>query len=65
VSIDTVNGLQLKARRVERGLRAADVAEKFAPPVSKQRVSAIEQLHRVRPVLVERYIRAVDAATDG
>lgn len=45
------------AERVRRSLRAADVAARMG--VSRQRVSNIEQLHRVTPALARRYMDAL------
>lgn len=56
------SGRDLAAERVRSSLRAADVAERMA--VSRQRISNIEQLHRVPTALGERYLRALAAALE-
>ncbi|HAL28098.1 MAG TPA: hypothetical protein DCP25_15365 [Chloroflexi bacterium] len=56
------NGRDLAAERVRSSLRAADVAERMG--VSRQRITNIEQLHRVPPALRERYLRALAAALE-
>ena len=52
------SGRDLAAERVRRSVRAIRLAERMG--VSRQRVTAIEQLHRVRPELVARYFEALD-----
>lgn len=51
-------GRDLAAERVRRSVRAVRLAEQMR--VSRQRVTAIEHLHRVRPELVDRYFAALD-----
>lgn len=59
VSNRPFTGRDLMAERVRLSLRAADVAHRMG--VSRQRVTNIEQLHRVHPALAERYLRALEA----
>lgn len=53
-----VKGPDLRAERVRRGLRGADVAERMQ--LSHQRIYQIEQLWRVPREIAERYLRAID-----
>lgn len=53
-----INGRDLAAERVRRSLRAADVAALLG--VSRQRVTNIEQMHRVPEALADRYLRSLD-----
>jgi hypothetical protein len=56
-----VRGPDLRAERVRRGLRGADVAERMRPPVSHQRIYQIESLWRVPREMVDRYLKALEA----
>lgn len=55
-----LTGRDLAAERVRRSVRAVELAARLK--VSRQRISNIEQLHRVRPELVERYLSALEQA---
>lgn len=55
-------GRDLAAERVRKSLRAVDVAERMG--VSRQRVTNIEQLHRVPAATAERYLQSLAAALD-
>ncbi len=55
-----MSGPDLAGERVRYRLRAADVAQRMG--VSRQRVTNIEQLHRVSAVIADRYMRAVKAS---
>jgi len=57
------NGRDLAAERARASLRAADVAERMG--VSRQRITNIEQLHRVPIALGERYLSALAAALEA
>ena len=52
-----VRGPDLRAERVRRGLRGADVAERMQ--LSHQRIYQIEQLWRVPRETAERYLKAL------
>jgi transcriptional regulator with XRE-family HTH domain len=60
IAVQIETGRDLAAERVRRNLRAADVAARMG--VSRQRITNIEQLHRVRPQLAERYLKALESA---
>src|SRR5206468_1909972 len=53
-----VSGLDLRVERVKRELRGIDVALRMG--LSSQRVYQIEQMRRVPPELVTRYMDALD-----
>lgn len=55
-----LSGRDLAVERVRRSLRALDVAERMG--VSRQRVTNIEQLHRVPEGLAARYLGALKAS---
>ncbi len=60
-AVDAIRtGRDLAAERVRRSLRARDVAERMG--VSRQRVTNVEQLHRVPSRLAARYLEALEAA---
>lgn len=54
----TRTGLDLKAERVRRGLRQADLAQLLG--VSRRRVATIEGQHKVPPALANRYFGALN-----
>ena len=55
---EQLRGPDLKAERVRRGLRGADVAVRMG--YSHQRIYQIEQLWRVPPELAARYLAALE-----